>query len=242
MCGRYTHNLTWSEIHHLAGLLFPVPADEPKPNYNTAPTQYCPVVLCDGVNVWGEYAYWGFVPPWWDKDLSDKKFTTINAKAEEITSKATYRGSVKRHRCLVPIRCFYEWRKSDKQPFAIGVGDGKGGFQPALMAGIWSHWVGTFNASRFEAYTFTILTRQSGDKMAKVHTREPAILTSDEVKSWLFDPLENVLPTIIQNTPSQLLHLYPVDPVVGKVSNNGEQLLKRYAVSGVGQDNPNTLI
>jgi len=242
MCGRYTHALTWSEIHHLAGLAFPVPKDDPKPNYNTAPTQYCPVVLSDGVHIWGEYAYWGMIPPWWDKDLSDKKFNTINAKSEEITSKATYRGSVKRHRCVVPANCFYEWRKSDKQPFAIGLGDGHEGFRPFLMAGIWSHWTGTYKAAYFEAYSFTILTREAGEKMAAVHTREPAIMTPEEVKPWLCDPLEDILPVIIQPTPSQLMRLYPVSSDVGKVSNNGAWLLTEVADKSVGQSDDNLLI
>ncbi|QDP58376.1 MAG: putative SOS response-associated peptidase [Prokaryotic dsDNA virus sp.] len=226
MCGRYSHNLTWSEIHELAGLAFPVPDKEPVPNYNTAPTHFCPIVLSDGETCRGEFAFWGLVPHWWHQDLSEKKFTTINAKSEEITAKATYRDAVRHQRCIVPAVCFYEWRKSDKQPFAIGLGDGHEGFRPFLMAGIWSHWTGHFKNEPFDAITFTVLTREAGDKMATVHTREPAILTEDEIRPWLFDPLDDILPKVMQATPSQLLHLYPVDRAVGKVSNTGPDLMK----------------
>ncbi|SOC26134.1 SOS response-associated peptidase [Thalassospira xiamenensis] len=231
MCGRYSHQLTWSEIHDLAGLAFPVPEKDPKPNFNVAPTHFCPVVLTDGKDTWGETAYWGFVPHWWKKSLNDKKFNTINAKAEEIHKKATYSAAVKQHRCLVPATCFYEWRKSDRQPFAIGIGDGNDGFKPFLMAGIWSRWTGNYKDSqseelKFDACTFTILTREAGDRMAKIHTREPAILTDDEIASWMYKPLNEVISKVLEPTPSQLLYFRPVGKAVGNVRNNSPDLMQ----------------
>jgi len=225
MCGRYSHILTWSEIHTLSGLLFPTPQEEPTPNYNVAPTQFCPVVVSDGAHIWGERATWGLIPFWWSKDLSEKKFTTINAKAEEITQKSTYKVPVRRHRALVPANCFYEWRKSDKQPFAIGIrGEGASGLSPFFMAGIWTHWAGHLNAAPFEAYSFSILTRAAGDEMALVHPREPAILLKEEIEAWLKAPLDQILPQILQPLPSQLRHYFPIEKRVGQVSNNDPDL------------------
>lgn len=226
--------MSWAEIHALSGLLFPSPEKDPEPNYNTAPTHYCPVVLSDGSNIWGEYAFWGFIPPWFDKDLSDKKFNTINARIEDVTQKATYRGSIQRHRCLVPASCFYEWQtagraegeKGKKQAYAIGVAGKDDGVSSFMMAGVWSHWVGTLKAERFEAYTFALLTREAGPKMGEIHHREPAILIDDEISTWLNAPLDEALPKLTVPLPSQLLRFHRVSDRVGSVRNNDADLMR----------------
>jgi len=64
---------------------------------------------------------WGLVP-FWAKDAK-VAFSTINAKAETITTSPTYREAMKLRRCLVPADLIYEWQKVDvktKQPYAIG--------------------------------------------------------------------------------------------------------------------------
>ena len=228
MCGRYTHNLTWAEIRALAGMAFPVPKDNPQPDYNVAPTEMVPVVMTDQHHVWGEYARWDFIPPWWSQDLTDKKFSTFKARVEEIRQKKTYNGALRSHRCLVPATAFYEWKRQNKtkHPFAVGVKrQGEHGFAPFFMAGIWSHWEGTYKAVRFETYSVTILTRAAGDKIRQIHAREPAILTPDEYEPWLYAPSVEILPRINQALPSQLLRFYPVSDAVDNLASKGPQLL-----------------
>ncbi|WOI09040.1 SOS response-associated peptidase [Thalassospira lucentensis] len=228
MCGRYSHDLTWAEIHELAGLAFPVPSTNPQPNYNTAPTQDIPVILCDQEHIWGEYARWEFVPSWFRQDLSEKRPATINARAEDILDRKFYKGAVKSHRCLIPMRCFYEWHRptdKPKQPYAIGV-TGKTGFDPSMAAGIWSKWQGTVKAREMEFYTVAMLTREAGDRMARIHNREPAILTEDEYRDWLFSPIEDVLPRVCEPFPSQLLTAWPISRDINSVRNQGAHLLK----------------
>ncbi|AJD54297.1 Putative SOS response-associated peptidase YedK [Thalassospira xiamenensis M-5 = DSM 17429] len=228
MCGRYSHDLTWAEIHELAGFAFPSPPNEPEPNYNTAPTQQIPVVLRDEEYVWGEYARWDFIPPWYQGDPTKKRYSTINARSEDLLNRKAYVGSAKQHRCLIPIRCFYEWDRTDpkyKRPYAIGV-RGEGSFTPALVAGIWSHWTGTMHASETEFYTVSMLTRAAGSLMAQIHDREPAILTADEIHTWLQKPLEEALDMVRVPFPSQLLTAKPVSMDVNKVSNTGSGLME----------------
>ncbi|WP_114095623.1 SOS response-associated peptidase [Thalassospira xiamenensis] len=227
MCGRYSHDMTWSEIHELAGLAFPVPSTDPQPNYNTAPTQDIPVVLCDQEHVWGEYARWEFIPSWYRYDLSEKRIATINARAEDILGRKFYKGAVKSHRCLIPMTCFYEWHRptdKPKQPYAIGV-SGETGFDASMAAGIWSKWQGTVKAVEKEFYTVAMLTREAGDQMVRIHNREPAILIPDEYQAWLFSPIDNVLPQVCQPFPSQLLAAWPVSTDINSVRNHGSQLI-----------------
>ncbi|RCK34588.1 hypothetical protein TH24_20550 [Thalassospira xiamenensis] len=219
--------MTWSEIHELAGLAFPVPSTDPQPNYNTAPTQDIPVVLCDQEHVWGEYARWEFIPSWYRYDLSEKRIATINARAEDILGRKFYKGAVKSHRCLIPMTCFYEWHRptdKPKQPYAIGV-SGETGFDASMAAGIWSKWQGTVKAVEKEFYTVAMLTREAGDQMVRIHNREPAILIPDEYQAWLFSPIDNVLPQVCQPFPSQLLAAWPVSTDINSVRNHGSQLI-----------------
>jgi putative SOS response-associated peptidase YedK len=228
MCGRYSHDLTWAEIHQLSGLAFPVPFDDPEPNFNTAPTHQVPVVLTDQRRIWGEYARWDFIPPWFSADLTEKRFSTFNARSEDLLERKAYRGSAVRHRCLIPIRSFYEWDRQnpkDKRPYAIGV-RGDSGFSPALVAGVWSHWRGTSKAVETEFFTVSMLTRAAGPHMARIHNREPAILTNEEIGSWLNSPLEYALKQLRAPFPSQLLTAWPVSTEVNKVANTGRKLME----------------
>lgn len=80
---------------------------------------------------------WGLVP-YWSKDAK-AGFSTINAKAETITTSPAFREAMKYRRCLVPAEWFYEWQKigaEAKQPYAIGMQDG-GLF---AFAGLWERW------------------------------------------------------------------------------------------------------
>jgi putative SOS response-associated peptidase YedK len=94
------------------------------PSYNVAPQSLQPVVRLDSETGERELTImrWGLIP-FWSKD-SKIAYSTINAKAETITTSPVFREAVKRRRCLVPADCFFEWKKIDaktKQPHAIAL-------------------------------------------------------------------------------------------------------------------------
>jgi putative SOS response-associated peptidase YedK len=110
------------------------------PSYNIAPQTFQPVVKLALETGQRELTSmrWGLVP-YWSKDAK-VAFSTINAKAETITTSPIFRDAFKRRRCLVPADLFYEWRKIDdktKQPYAIAMKDGS----IFAFAGLWECWV-----------------------------------------------------------------------------------------------------
>jgi hypothetical protein len=105
------------------------------PRYNTAPTDPLPVVTSANGKRRLELMRWGLVP-YWSKDLKIN-FSTINARADSVATKPAFREAWQRgRRCLIVADGFYEWRKSDKQPFFISLGNR----QPMLFAGLWEQW------------------------------------------------------------------------------------------------------
>jgi putative SOS response-associated peptidase YedK len=88
--------------------------------YNIAPTQDVPVIVRQSPNRI-VMMRWGLIPHW-SKDESIG-YKMINARAETITEKPSYRGLIRSKRCIVPASGFYEWQDTGgkgKQPFYIG--------------------------------------------------------------------------------------------------------------------------
>ena len=110
MCGRYTHNLTWSQIVNLYRLT--LPDEEPpelKPSWNVAPTHVMPIIRPAGNGRELVMAGWGLVAFWLKPDqLAKQPYSTINARAETIRTAPTYREPFKTKRCLVPATGWYE--------------------------------------------------------------------------------------------------------------------------------------
>ena len=152
------------------------------PRWNIAPTTTIPLVVTteSGECLVGP-ARWSLVPSW-SKELT-LKYPTFNARSKTAADKPTFRGSVKSHRCIIPISAYYEWTSmgGPKAPHAIYRPD-----QPVVgLAGLYSWWT---NPSSGEMLTTaTILTRDSAGILAPLHDRMPIALEPDDYDRWL-DP------------------------------------------------------
>lgn len=230
MCGRFAlyepeWRMVWERLNF--GRAEPLKSTKPdegevRPGYNIAPMQEAACILSNGDDIKGALALWSLVPPWFKAPLEEKKFTTFNAKAEEVLEKASYKNAVKRHRCLVPANHFYEWRKDspkEKTPFAIGLkGEGLLAF-----GGVWTYWEGHWKGEPFASYTFTILTTKPNALMEKIHKRMPVIIEKEDYETWLTAPVEEAL-KLAAPFPSQLMTAWPVARAVGNVRNQGAEL------------------
>ena len=106
MCGRFTQNYTWAEVHAFLNL-FGAPRNL-RPRYNIAPTTSVDVVRQ------GEHGRelvsmrWGLAPFFWKKNLKELP-ATFNARAETVAEKPMFRAAFQKRRCIIPASGFFEW-------------------------------------------------------------------------------------------------------------------------------------
>ena len=197
--------------------------------YNIAPTQQVAVVRpidgsrsCDDNSIRElTMMRWGLIPHW-AKDAS-MAAKMINARAETLSEKPSFREAVKSRRCLVPADGFYEWRMEDgrKQPFRIGM---KGG-DPFAFAGLWERWAVKSTGAGLnegdEVETVTIVTTIANDKLHLIHARMPVILPPEAFEGWL-NP-DNDLGTacaLLKPHPAEPMAFYRVGQMVNNVKND----------------------
>jgi putative SOS response-associated peptidase YedK len=175
MCGRYTLTASPAAIQQAFGL-DDVPAPY-APRYNIAPTQPVPVITNDNPRAL-TWVTWGLVPSW-SKDVS-KAAQLINARAETLEEKPSFRTAFKHRRCLVPADGFYEWRKDGKSkaPQYIHFRDRR----VFALAGLWERWVSPHGD---EVLSCTIITTEPNALIQPMHHRMAVILQPEDYATWL---------------------------------------------------------
>jgi putative SOS response-associated peptidase YedK len=202
MCGRYTLTTPPSVVAEH----FQVP-ELPNfpPRYNIAPTQQALVVRAGQGRRELVLLRWGLIPSWAKDPAIGARM--INARAEGIAEKPSFRRAWKEKRCLVPADGFYEWQKDGKrkQPYYIRRRDGA----PFAFAGLWERWQGGEEILD----TFTIITTAPNEVIAPIHNRMPVIVPEAAYDRWL-DPDERGDPELLVPYPDEELTAYPVSTVV----------------------------
>lgn len=184
MCGRFTN---WAKPEQI-GKEFKVGKKNPdlyKARYNIAPSQMIGAVLTSENGRILSALQWGLVPSWAkDSDIGNRM---INARAETLSEKPSFRDAFKKRRCVVPASGFYEWQKKGsgaKQPFYFYLKDK----EVFGFAGLWEEWIDKQTGDVLE--TCTIITTEANDILKPVHDRMPVILKPKDYDEWL-DPKEN---------------------------------------------------
>jgi putative SOS response-associated peptidase YedK len=151
--------------------------------FNIAPTQMVAAVRAQGPDKSRELALlkWGLVPSWATDPAMGSRL--INARAESVADKPSFRSAFKRRRCLILADGYYEWKAigKAKQPYLIHRRDD----QPFAFAGLWEFWRPDPNAESLESCT--IITTSASPAIQKVHDRMPVILHRCDYDAWL-DP------------------------------------------------------
>jgi putative SOS response-associated peptidase YedK len=194
-----------------------------KPRWNAAPTTDLPVVTSVNGERSLEMMRWGLIPSW----AREKKigYSTFNARAESIETAPTFRGPWKAgRRCLVVADGYYEWRRMDRQPFAIALGN-RG---TMTFAGLWDSWRGPDGAI---VKSFAIITTRPNDLLATIHDRMPVLLASDCWAEWLgeVDADADALKAMLKPYPSGQMAMWPVGKAVGNVRNDSPDLFEPLA-------------
>ena len=176
------------------------------PRYNIAPTQQVAIVrLQDDVRRLA-LAHWGLLPSW----AKDRKMAArlINARAETVAEKPSFRAAFATRRCLVPADGYYEWlaMKDGKQPYRLARRDGA----PFAFAGLWERWIEPEGGAHVESCT--IITTAADDAVRPIHHRMPAILAPGDYAEWLGEsavPRDRLL-ALVQGARSPDLVARPV--------------------------------
>ncbi|MCZ6905774.1 MAG: SOS response-associated peptidase [Deltaproteobacteria bacterium] len=218
MCGRYTQTASPENLMFRFGLTdqgFTV-----QPRYNLAPGQDAPTVISEGPRVL-RMMHWGLVPSW-AKDASIGN-RMINARAETLTEKRTFKALLDRKRCLVLADGFYEWQKRErgKLPIRFVLKD-RG---PFAFAGLWDSWR---KPDGSELQSFTIITTGANDLLRPVHERMPVILDRKCEEEWLDLDLKNTakLIPLLKAYPSRDMEAYCVSKMVNSPTNDRPECIQ----------------
>ncbi len=217
MCGRYTITVQPELLAERFDAALPPEMSEPR--YNAAPTQTLPVLLNEDVhNV--QMLRWGLVPHW--SKTANADYHMINARAETLEEKSTFREALRKRRCLVLADGFYEWKKTDdgKVPMRITLKSG----EPFAFAGLWETWKDRESGELLR--TFTIITTTPNDLMVPIHDRMPAMLLPEVEKAWLDDAAgPEAWRELLRPYPADLMKAYPVSKLVNSPSNESAALI-----------------
>jgi putative SOS response-associated peptidase YedK len=214
MCGRFTlfeADTVLCKEFGVSGIP-PLP-----PRYNIAPSQPVAAVRAASAGAGRELALlrWGLIPSW-SKDATIGN-RLINARAETVGEKPSFRNAFRRHRCLIPANGFYEWRRQErgKQPYFVRMRDGR----LFAFAGLWDRWE---NPDKGVLETCAILTTSANAVLAPIHDRMPVILHPETYERWL-DPAvrdpESLTPLLVPFPPEEMLS-FPVSPRVNPPTND----------------------
>ena len=225
MCGRYVRKTGAQEIAHaFAAIDGGVWLSQ---NFNISPTSDVFVLRSYSDAVRLDVMSWGLVPVW-AKDVS-RAASLINARSESVAEKPSFRNLISRHRCVMPMNAYYEWKpmkvagKAMKQPFAFIPGKDSGYDHEShfAVASLWSTWR---DGEGKELTTCVALTTEANQRVSQVHNRMPVLLTKDGVKQWLSE--EVVAPLhLAHGIPDDAVEYFPVSTDVNNARNHGLQLL-----------------
>jgi putative SOS response-associated peptidase YedK len=189
------------------------------PRYNIAPTQPIPIVSArrdaSGVARHFQLARWSFLPGF-VKDV--QKFPLIiNARAETLAEKPSFRTALRRRRCLVPADCWYEWRANlhrPKTPFLLH----RNGGGLMAFAGLWETLI---DPSGSEIDTACIVTTTANGATVAIHDRMPVVIEPEHFEQWL-DPDETRPPPLglLRPADDDAIAFFAIGPQVNRATND----------------------
>ncbi len=224
MCGRFTQK---SERKIIAEEFYVQRfLEEPVISYNIAPSQKAGIIIKkENENIYDRYR-WGLIPSWAkDQSVGNKM---INARAETLLTKVSFKKPFLSKRCIVPVDGFFEWKKDGKykKPYYIFHSSGR----PFALAGLWDQWINPENEDE-SIRSFTIVTVDSSGLLKDIHDRIPAVISKADIDEWL-DVSEcsseyiSRLKRILFEDHVNELGFYEVSQIVNSPANNNPECIE----------------
>lgn len=210
MCGRFTLR---SDAEVIADAFGIAPLEAYAPRYNIAPSQPVLAILAGREAREARLLKWGLVPSWAKDPAIGNRM--INARAETVTEKPSFRNAIKRRRCLIPADGWYEWQSVDggRQPWYIRGHDDR----PFGFAGLWEYW--ERDGSVIESCC--IITTAAAGRLGEVHARMPVVIEAAAHARWLDHASETTVPLdLLQAGDETGFDLHPVSKTVNSPRND----------------------
>ncbi|MGY0491894.1 SOS response-associated peptidase [Streptomyces sp. WG-D5] len=259
MCGRYASSRSPEDLAGIFEIEQWEPEEAFEADYNVAPTKEVYAVLDRPVKDAGDprpvrqlrKLKWGLVPSW--SKTPEGGARMINARAETVHEKPSYRRAFATRRCILPADGYYEWvtaaaerdlevegkkKRPRKQPYFVTPADGS----VFAMAGLYEFWrdrtlpdehplawwvTCSVITTEAESGPLGVAPKEGPRSLADIHPRMPLMLTADRWDDWL-DPartdVEDVR-SLLAPPPEGLMRAYPVSTAVSNVRNNGAGLV-----------------
>ena len=225
MCGRFTLR---TPAHRLAEAFGVDALPNLAPRYNIAPTQDVVAIrhADDGREL--TMLRWGLIPGWAKDPAIGARM--INARAETVAEKPSFRAAFRQRRCLVAADGFYEWRKTaeapkaPKQPYYIRLASG----EPFAIAGLWERWRDPAGET---VESCTLITTEANPELASIHHRMPVILAPADYDAWLepHPASAAALHDLLRPYPGAEMVAFPIGRHVNNVRNDDPACIEALA-------------
>ena len=208
MCGRYylnLDNLFAENIDSNNTISY-------ETNFNITPQAKVPVLIENKLTM----ATWGFFPDWIKSQKNSKPL--FNTRWETIQEKRTFQTAFKKHRCIVPISGWYEWKNvnDEKQPYFFHK-------ENQLLQAAGLYWLRSSGDIEF-----SIITKEAEDDSLTIHNRTPLILNKESQNVWISDIEIDKLYQDISLQKKLSINFHRVSKSVNNPKNTNSSLIKQY--------------
>lgn len=181
-------------------------------NFNITPQTKVPIFIENELTI----ATWGFFPDWIKNQKNSKPL--FNTRWETVQEKRTFKAAFKKHRCLVPISGWYEWKNvnDEKQPYFFYK-------QNELLKAAGLYWLRSSGDIEF-----SIITKEAEDNLLTIHNRTPLILNNDSQKLWTSHIDLNNLYSDISKQKNPSINFHRVSKSVNNPKNTNSSLINEY--------------
>lgn len=223
MCGRVILSFDFDTLKEMLQTTYSIPAPHINPvypRYNICPGQGLLTVLHDGSGYRAGELDWGFVPTW-SKDQK-KGQLLINARAESLHEKPTFKKLFERKRCVILANGFYEWQRKEvqKTPYRFQVEESS----LFSMAGLWTSYE---KEDGTKSYSCVVITTEANTLMQPIHHRMPVILSKENEKEWLDSNNRNLttLQKLLTPYPATKMSAYQVSTIVNSAKTDSPECI-----------------